>query len=333
MTVVESMIKEMSSKYNDQRMGIERKPVNDGNFIDFLTRNIDEAGVTNTHESRRQWYKLRNKLIECYSDNIPFSNINKQFLEDFIDFLKTCDARCHHPLKTPKKMAAKSISVYYDFLRSAINQAFKEGLLTRNPTRQFSLSSKVKVKENNRQFLELSELKQLMLLSTKYDMEKRAFLFACLCGLRSSDIRNLTWEQFPNRKKDITITIKMEKTDEYIHLPISHNALRWLPKRGNAKATDKVFPLIDEGKVNAKLRKMMAALGIDKHITFHCSRHTFATMMLTLGADLYTVSKLLGHQNIEVTQVYAKIVDKKKEEAVNLIPSLRLPAAVDNVKQ
>lgn len=64
----------------------------------------------------------------------------------------------------------------------------------------------------------------------------------------------------------------------------------------------------------------MKAAGIDKHITFHCGRHTFAVMMLDLGVDLYTVSKLLGHKSIETTQVYAKILDKNKQSAVDRIP-------------
>lgn len=62
--------------------------------------------------------------------------------------------------------------------------------------------------------------------------------------------------------------------------------------------------------------------GIRKHITFHCARHTFATMMIDLGTDLYTVSKLLGHRNLSTTQIYAKIVDKKKQEAVMRVPSI-----------
>ncbi len=64
------------------------------------------------------------------------------------------------------------------------------------------------------------------------------------------------------------------------------------------------------------------AAGITKHITHHTSRHTFATMMLTLGADLYTTSKLLGHADVKMTQVYAKIVNRKKDEVVNLVNGL-----------
>lgn len=95
---------------------------------------------------------------------------------------------------------------------------------------------------------------------------------------------------------------------------------KWLPERGIAKGSDPVFPLYYEGLVNRKLKIMTKQLGIDKHITFHCSRHTFATMMLTLGVDIYTVSKLLGHRRVTTTQIYGNIVDKKKREAVDMIP-------------
>ena len=67
------------------------------------------------------------------------------------------------------------------------------------------------------------------------------------------------------------------------------------------------------------LQQWVRAAGITKHVSFHVSRHTFATMMISLGSDLYTVSKLLGHTNIKVTEVYAKLVNAKKFEAVNLV--------------
>ena len=74
--------------------------------------------------------------------------------------------------------------------------------------------------------------------------------------------------------------------------------------------------------INVCLKPWAVKAGITKHFTFHTARHTFATMMLTLGADLYTVSKLLGHTSVKMTQVYAKIVNKKKDDAVNLTNGL-----------
>ena len=120
-----------------------------------------------------------------------------------------------------------------------------------------------------------------------------------------------------------TLNMVQQKTKIAISIPLSGEAVKQLPPKGNAKSTDKVFAdLISLGRTNEILPKWAESAGIDKHLTFHVSRHTHATMMLTLGADLYTVSKLLGHKNIATTQIYAKIVDKKKEEAISLIPNL-----------
>ena len=120
----------------------------------------------------------------------------------------------------------------------------------------------------------------------------------------------------------IRIEIKMQKTKEPLYLPISDEALKWLPQQNEAKGDGLIFPLTHEGTINKILQKWAKDAGVIKHISFHVARHTHATMMLTLGADLYTVSKLLGHKNIATTQIYAKIVDKKKEEAISLIPNL-----------
>ena len=95
-----------------------------------------------------------------------------------------------------------------------------------------------------------------------------------------------------------------------------------MPQQNEPKVYDFIFPLTHKRTINKILQKWAKDAGIIKHISFHVARHTHATMMLTLGADLYTVSKLLEHKNIATTQIYAKIVDKKKEEAISLIPNL-----------
>lgn len=166
------------------------------------------------------------------------------------------------------------------------------------------------------------ELKRLIGTECKYEIMKQAFLFSCLCGLRVSDIRKLKWNDLQKSGERIRIEIKMQKTKEPLYLPISDEALKWLPQQNEAKGDDLIFPLTHEGTINKILQKWAKDAGIIKHISFHVARHTHATMMLTLGADLYTVSKLLGHKNIATTQIYAKIVDKKKEEAISLIPNL-----------
>ena len=67
----------------------------------------------------------------------------------------------------------------------------------------------------------------------------------------------------------------------------------------------------------------MVLSGIEKNISFHTSRHTFATLSLTYDVDIYTVSKLLGHSDVRITQIYAKLIDKKKEEAIDKLPTLQ----------
>ena len=109
----------------------------------------------------------------------------------------------------------------------------------------------------------------------------------------------------------------MQKTQTYVNVPLSNEALNWLPMKEDPN--EPVFKLPTDSNVERNIRLWMESIGIKKHLTFHCSRHSYATMLLTLGADLFTTSKLLGHKNIETTQIYAKIVDQKKVETINLM--------------
>lgn len=256
-------------------------------------------------------------------DYIAFRDVDKHFLSEFTDFLRQIPkASKYGVLKTGGQLSNNSVVSYYGTLRTAINKAFKEGLITVNPTKEFDFADKVRQEPSRREYLTIEELKLLINTECRHAIIKQAFLFSCLCGLRVSDIRKLTWSDLQQSGGRVRIEIKMQKTKEPLYLPISDEALKWLPERGTAKDGDFIYPLTHEGTVNDTLQHWAKVAGITKHISFHVARHTHATMMLTLGADLYTVSKLLGHKNIATTQIYAKIVDKKKEEAIGLIPNL-----------
>jgi len=147
---------------------------------------------------------------------------------------------------------------------------------------------------------------------------KDAFIFSCFTGLRYSDVLNLKWS---NIKKD-KIEFIQKKTGGVEYLPIAEEAKKILKKKAKSKSNESVFHLPKKPVIWEHIQNWKKAAEIDKKVSFHTARHTFATLSLTMGTDLYTVSKLLGHKSISTTQVYAKIIDKKKVQAINKLPSL-----------
>ena len=132
-----------------------------------------------------------------------------------------------------------------------------------------------------------------------------------------SDIKNLTWGGLKT-DGDSNNAIDIQKTGRRIYLTLSPDALHYLPERGEASDNDHVFRLPHISSIEEDIKVWRRRAGIKKHVTFHTARHTFATMMLTLGADIYTTSKLLGHASIKTTEIYGEIINSKKQEAVNL---------------
>lgn len=146
-------------------------------------------------------------------------------------------------------------------------------------------------------------------------------MFSCLTGLRRSDILALTWGEVFEQGEFTRIIFKQVKTKGLEYLDLTPEAVELMGKR--RKPSDKVFEGIHSPSItNQAIRRWCFDAGIKKDITFHCGRHTFATMMLDLGTDIYTVSKLLGHKELSTTQIYAKVMDKNKQAAVLKIPSI-----------
>lgn len=293
------------------------------NLLDYLENIGKQSAEQGSRNYARTVLNTVRALKLFRGDYIAFRDVDKEFLSEFTDYLRQMPkASKYGVLKAGGRLSNNSVVSYYGTLRTAINRAYKEGIITVNPTKEFDFASKVRQEPSRREYLTLDELKTLINTECRHEIVKRAFLFSCLCGLRVSDIRKLRWCDLQRSGGRVRIEITMQKTKEPLYLPISDEALKWLPERGKANDSDFIFPLTHEGTVNDTLQHWAKVAGITKHISFHVARHTHATMMLTLGADLYTVSKLLGHKNIATTQIYAKIVDKKKEEAIGLIPNL-----------
>jgi integrase len=152
---------------------------------------------------------------------------------------------------------------------------------------------------------------------------KNAFLFSCFSGLRYSDITALTWGQLQTDNEGKTvIRYVQQKTNKPENLQLSSEALKFLPEKNDAKSADTIFNLPANNYTNFVLAGWTLAAGINKRVTFHVSRHTNATLLLSLDVPIETVSKLLGHSDIQTTQIYAKVIDKSKRAAVSKLDGL-----------
>lgn len=137
-------------------------------------------------------------------------------------------------------------------------------------------------------------------------------------------METLCWKDIICNDGRYMIATVQQKTSTPIYTPLSQNAVKWLPER-KADDSDETFvfaELPSRPTTNKILKQWVEKAGIDKKITYHTSRHTFGTMMMTVGADLYTTCKLMGHADVRTTQIYAKIVDSKKIEAVNMVDKM-----------
>lgn len=255
------------------------------------------------------------KVLAKFRPEVRLSDIDRQFCLDFIDWLR-CEYRTSHG----KTLAPKSADTYSTTLRTVLNDAVRAGILDKNPWNQLEQAEKIKVPPSQRAFLTIDEVRRLMDAPIFNQHVKKAYLFSCFCGLRVSDIRKLRWRDISTTDEQWTVSVIMTKTDAPVYIPLSSQAVKWLPERGDAQPDDLVFhALPNMGNICANLKSWAKAAGIKKNVTFHTARHTCATMLLTLGADIYTVSKILGHRSIRATQIYSKIIDSKKADAVALI--------------
>lgn len=256
-------------------------------------------------------------LISTYigKNKVRMGDIDKDFCVAFIRWLQS-----GYKTTWGNPLSPKSMSDYVGYFSTALNAAVRADIIPENPFMSLTPTERIKVPESKREFLTVGEIKTLIVTECPREDVKRAYLFACYCGLRLSDVYALRWRDLSKDGEQWRASVVMKKTATPIFLPLSSQAMKWLPERGDAPDDGKVFDgLIAEPNINKVLAKWVKAAGITKKITYHTSRHSFATMMLTLGADLYTTSKLLGHSNVKTTQIYAKIVDSKKVEAVNLV--------------
>ena len=278
------------------------------NFVVYFKQLADKRKASN-HDN---WISAFNYLEKFTGGNLKFADLNERVCNEFKDYLLTVNSS----RSTTVKLSQNSVVSYFNKLKAALKQAYKDGLLNTD------LNGKVeaaKTAETQRNYLTIEELNKLVKTECANPLLKQAALFSALTGLRFSDIAKLLWSELEYVEgQGYFIHYKQQKTKGVEVMPISEQAFGLLRER--EKTTENVFEGLQYSAYqNKHLLKWVSTAGITKDITFHCFRHTFATLQLSNGTDIYTVSKMLGHRELKTTQVYAKIIDQTKRIAAGKI--------------
>lgn len=298
---------------SEQAQQLERSRYN---FLEYFREMEKKRHAQFSEAISTTWNRVyENFKIFINGDTIPFSKIDLKLIEEFRLYLLSAK---RGGFKTGT-ISPNTASTYFSVFKAVLKQAFIDGYLTTD------LSAKAKSiqgRESRREYLTVEELNTLA--RTPFDpIVKRAALFSALTGLRHSDIQKLTWAEIEEFNGGYRLNFTQQKTKGVEFMPISKQAYQLCGERKDDELL--VFAgLPDPSWISKPLERWIKQAGITKHITFHCFRHTFATLQLASGTDIYTVSKLLGHTNVKTTQVYAKVVDEKKEKATEAF-TLDLP--------
>lgn len=282
-------------------------------FIAYFKRTAVEYHKNDSQSIQTNWRRL-GELLTMFTNGkpIPMESINVRLIENFKQFLLN---------EAPQggfkraKISQNTASTYFSVFKAGLHQAFREDYLT------VDVAAKVKgiqEKESRREHLTIEELNRLAATPCDMPVLKRAALFSALTGLRHSDIQKLKWQEVVQVGEKWRLDFTQKKTGGVEYMPISDQAYLLCGERRDSDL--QVFDGLPSASwISNPLKRWVTAAGITKHITFHCFRHTYATIQLTKGTDIFTVSKMLGHTKVQTTQVYAKVVDEKKIKASEAI--------------
>jgi site-specific recombinase XerD len=271
-------------------------------IVHYLIPTFEEFSKgRNTRTYKTLLFHFRN----ICSSSMKVAQINERWINKLIDYLRD------------RGVIDNTIAEYIAKLRVFWRWCRKRGMAEGDPFEDIVIKTHSAVKE----YLTIEEMQQLVNTPTKCRV-RNIFLFSCFTGLRYSDIIKLRWKDVEQCNGRTRLVFRQQKTRSQEYMDINEQAVSLMGER--CEGDWLVFGGWKEcsSLANLQLRKWTESAGIHKHLTFHCARHTFATMLLTLDTDIYVVSKLLGHSSVKTTQVYAKIVDKKKQQAVDNIPQL-----------
>ncbi len=282
-------------------------------YVDaYIAKRAEEVGHGLSESSLQKYKVTRRRFVEYLTDkykrkDLRFSELNYTILSGF-----------EHYLKTANMMVNNTAMRMLKTLKTIVLEARREGLIKVDPY----LNIRMHMDPVDRGFLTDEELQRMM--SYDFDIKRLEqvrdmFIFSCFTGLAYADLSKLTYDEIVEINGRKWIVSRRQKTNVSCHVPLLDIPLRIMEKYRGKTKDNKVLPIISNQKTNAFLKEIAAVCGIEKNLTCHLARHTFATMSLSKNVSIESVSKMLGHTNIKTTQIYARITNKKVENDMEML--------------
>ena len=298
-----------------QEKGYRLKKKSKVNLLEYFADFADKANVADKLVLVGALKNFKGFLKEEYpqfANRIEAKNLSKEMIQKFVYYLED-----NHK--------GQGAETYYKRFKRMVNYAVEQGEIAKSPCKGITTAKLDDVLAKD--ILSQNEMQQLF--STHYEGQnteiRRAFAMTCLTGIRRCDIVRLKYSDvdYSNR----VLTFRQSKTEGHssksgVTTPLNDALLNLIGTKPDDAPDDFIFHLPSETMCLKALRSWTKKAGIDKHITWHCGRHSFATALLSNGSNIKVVSSLLGHSTLRFTEVYVRAVDKLKEEAINSLPTL-----------
>lgn len=274
----------------------------------YIEEDIRQFGNTYAYATIKM-YESQSRKLKKFSDKLKFTEITPLFWKQYDSYLISLNNNGNTRWKA------------YRTIKTFINKAIEDGIIKTDPLR----GVKVRKPEGNRNYLSQEEVKKLEKLYEGFlkKYQKRVlqyFLFSCYTGIRYTDLKNLKNSNIYFENGNPIISLKQIKTNKPVEIPLGSKAKKYLPDSGLPEQP--VFDFYGNQYTNRVLKEIITLAEIPKYISFHCARHTFATIALELSGDIAVVSKLCGHTKISTTQIYAKVLDSSKRNVIGLMDAM-----------
>ena len=309
---------EREQELKESMLGYRLRKDRNVNFLDYFQSCIDNYTKKDLRMIQIALSRFKDFLREkypVYESNVRAEHLNKEMMAQFVEYLQS------------RSVGEGAKSIYQRF-KKVIKSAIEHDVMIKNPCD--GVQCKVDDQILRKDVLSLEEIQAL--INCHYDHEnpeiRRAFIFCLYCGLRFCDVKDLTFRNvdYSNR----LLKFEQSKTKGHsassgVVIPLNDGLLSLIgnpPENGNLDSF--VFTLPSYESCCKSVKRWVKRAGINKHISWHCARHSFAVNILNNGANIKTVASLLGHSGLKHTEKYTRAVDKLKEEAINSLPELRL---------